>query len=130
VKPIVQFPDAVLVTIEYLRSAMPEVLAYSRTPSPRPDEFIRVERLGGLRRTLVTDRPRINVECWSLTEEGAEALMSRARAYVLAMSGKRGTTTVYDVQEVSGPMWLPDAASGQPKYAFAVEFSTRGTELE
>jgi hypothetical protein len=130
VKPIVQFPDAVLVTIEYLRSVMPGVLAYSRTPSPRPDEFIRVERLGGLRRTLVTDRPRINVECWSLTEEGAEELMSRARAYVLAMSGTRGTTTVYDVQEVSGPMWLPDAASGQPKYAFAVEFSTRGTELE
>jgi hypothetical protein len=34
------------------------------------------------------------------------------------------------VAEVSGPMWLPDSVSGQPRYSFAVEFSTRGTELE
>ncbi|WP_458085819.1 hypothetical protein [Streptomyces malaysiensis] len=56
--------------------------------------------------------------------------MTRARAYVLAMAGQRGDTTVHDVAEVSGPMDLPDSASGQPTYAFAVEITTRGTILE
>ncbi|MFJ4960989.1 hypothetical protein ACIP6P_00720 [Streptomyces sp. NPDC088729] len=109
---------------------MPDVAAYSRIPNPRPAEFVRLERIGGLRRNVILDRPRLNVECWSDSEAGAEELMKVVRAYVLAMAGKRGTTTVYDVAEVSGPMWLPDSESGQPRYAFAVEFSTRGTELE
>lgn len=129
-KPVVVFPDAVLVTIQYLRGAFPDAAVYSRVPDPRPAEFIRIERLGGLRRSLILDRPRIDVECWSDSEGGAADLCASVRAYVLAMAGKRGETTVYDVTEVSGPMWLPDSVSGQPRYSFAVEFSTRGTEME
>jgi hypothetical protein len=124
-KPVVFFPDAVLVAIQYLRGALGGVPVYSRVPESRPAEFIRIERLGGLRNSLVTDRPRIDIECWSDSEEGAEALMSRARAYALAMAGKRGDTTVYNVSEVTGPQWLPDQTSGQARYVFAVEFSTR-----
>jgi hypothetical protein len=129
-KPVIVFPDAVLVTILYLRGALPGLPVYSRVPDPRPTEFVRIERLGGLRRSLILDRPRIDVECWSDSEEGAADLSATVRAYVLAMAGKRGETTVYDVAEVSGPMWLPDSVSGQPRYSFAVEFSTRGTEME
>lgn len=129
-KPVVIFPDAVLVTIQYLRASLPGAAVYSRVPDPRPAEFIRIQRLGGTRRLLFMDRPRIDVECWSDSEENAEALCARARAYVLAMAGKRDGTTVYNVAEVSGPMWLPDSVSGQPRYSFAVEFSTRGTEME
>lgn len=129
-KPVIVFPDAVLVTILYLREVVPGLSVYSRVPDPRPAEFVRVERLGGMRRALILDRPRMNVECWSDSEENAADLSARVRAYALAMAGKRGDTTVYDVVEVSGPMWLPDSASGQPRYSFAVEFSTRGTRLE
>jgi hypothetical protein len=129
-KPVVIFPDAVLVTIQYLRSVLPDVTTVSRVPNPRPPEFVRIERLGGLRKNLILDRPRIDVECWSGSEGDAADLAGRVRAYVLAMAGKRSTTTVYDVREVSGPMWLPDSVSGQPRYSFAVEFSTRGTEME
>lgn len=125
-KPVVVFPDAVLVVIEYLHSVLPGVTVVPRVPGDRPTEFVRVERIGGLRNSLVTDRPRVDLECWSDSEEDAEALVSMVRAYTLAMAGRRGNTTVYDVAEVSGPMWLPDSASGQPRYSFAVEFSTRG----
>lgn len=129
-KPIVVFPDAVLVVIEYLRPRLSDVPVYSRVPESRPAEFVTVKRIGGQRRTLITDRPRMDIHCWSDSEEGAEDLMKKVRAYTLAMAGRRGTTTVYDVQEVGGPMSLPDSTSGQPRYAFAVEFSTRGTEME
>jgi hypothetical protein len=127
-KPVVFFPDAVLVAIQYLRGAL-GVPAYSQVPEVLPAEFIRVERLGGMRNTLVTDRPRIDIECWSDSEEDAEALMSRARAYALAMAGKRGDTTVYNVAEVTGPQYLPHAESGKARYVFAVEFSTRALAM-
>lgn len=128
--PVVEFPDAVELVINYLRSVMPGTAVYSRVPDPRPAEFIRVERLGGTPDSRVTDRPRVDVGCWSTSEEDAEALMRRTRAYARAMAGTRGTTTVYRVREVGGPQWLPDSESGQPKYAFAFEFSARGARLE
>lgn len=99
-------------------------------PEARPAEFVTVRRIGGQRRSLILDRPRVDIHCWAASEEDAEALTARVRAYTLAMAGSRGTTTVYDVAEVGGPQWLPDSTSGQPRYAFAVEFSTRGTEME
>lgn len=130
-KPVVVFPDAVLVVIEYLRSVMPPgTRVYSRVPASLPAEFIRVERLGGMRRFPFIDRPRVDIECWSGSEEGAEALVNTTRAYVLAMAGQRGGTTVYDVAEVSGPQWLPDSTTGKPRYVFAVEFSTRGRDID
>lgn len=129
-RPVVLFPDAVLVTIEYLRTKLPDSLIYSDVPESRPAEFVRVERVGGARRSLLLDRPRVDFQCWSDSEENAEALVATVRAYALAMGGKRGATTVYEVTEVSGPMWVPDSLSGQARYAFAIEFCTRGTELE
>lgn len=125
-KPLVFFPDAVGLVIDYLRTALPGTLVYSRVPESRPAEFIRVRRIGGQRRGLILDRPRIDIQCWSDTEEGAEALMSTARAHALVMAGRRGETTVYDLAEVGGPQWLPDDVSGTPRYAFAIEFSARG----
>lgn len=128
-KPPVQFPDAVLTVIEYLRSALSPTPVYSRVPSPLPDSFIRIERLGGLRDSPVTDRPRIDIECWGPTEKAAADLVSLARAHVGVMAGTHGSTTVYNVVEVTGPQWLPDSATGHPRYAFAVEFSARGRAL-
>lgn len=125
------FTDATLLVVDYIRSAMPGVPVYSRIPDPRPaGDFIRIERLGGLRNSIVTDRPRIDVECWSDTEFNAQSLCSRARAHMGAIAGTRGASVVYRVAEVAGPQWLPDTQSGQPRYSFAVEFSTRGNRME
>lgn len=131
-KPVVAFADAVSVVIEHLSAMLPGVPVASRVPATRDvtfPTFVRVERLGGTRNTIVTDRPRVDIHCWADTEESAAALMARARAHAHAMAGRRGDTTVYDVREVTGPQWLPDSTSGQPRYAFAIEFSTRGKEL-
>ena len=132
-RPVIAFPDATLLVVEYLKAKMPGVSIGSRVPESRGTgfpEFIRVRRIGGARRTLVTDRPRIDVGCWAGSEGAAWDLMARARAYALSMGGAFGGTTVYEVTEVSGPQWVPDAVSGQPKYAFAFECSVRGTELD
>jgi len=116
-KPFVRFPDAVLYVIEFLRAALPGTLVYSEVPEDRPETFIRVKRVGGLRNTVVTDRPRIDVHAWAATEEDAWDLMESARSHAM---------TLRRAAEVGGPQDLPDPDSGTPRYAFAFEFTLRG----
>lgn len=131
-RPVVVMPDAVAVTVDYLRSALADagrpVPVGARVPSPRPVEFVRVERIGGLRRGAVSDSPRLDIHCWAATEQDAQDLAQLARAHVGAMGGLRSGVAVYRVQEVGGPMWLPDETSGTPRYAFAVEIQMRGSK--
>ncbi len=129
-RPVVVMPDAVAVVTGYLRSALAAagepVPVVSRVPNPRPLAFVRVERVGGMRQTVVSDRPRLDIHAWAETEGDAYDLVALTRALVGAMPGVRGGVTVYRVTEVGGPMWLPDSASSQARYAFAVEIHMRG----
>lgn len=132
-RPVVAMPDAVAVVTSYLRSALAAagepVPVVSRIPSPRPPRFVRVERVGGTRATPVSDRPRLDVHAWAETEAAAADLAELVRALVHVIPGVRGGVTVYTAREVGGPQWLPDAESGSPRYAFAVEIHMRGRAL-
>lgn len=126
------FPDGVAVVRAYLRDALVErgvdVPVVTRVPSPRPARFVRLERVGGARLDLVTDRPRIDVHCWGDTEEAVADLVQVVRALVLAIPGYRGVAA-YDVAEVGGPNTAPDPVSEQERASFAVEVSLRGRTL-
>lgn len=128
----VGFPDGVAVVRAYLRDAiaargqpMPVV---TRVPTPRPPQFIRIERVGGTRIDRVTDRPRLDVHCWASTEAEATDLAALARALIFEIPGWRGAIA-YDVDEVGGPNTAPDPVSGQERASFAVEVSLRGKSL-
>ena len=126
------YPDGVAVVRAYLREALvgrgDDVPVGTRVPSPRPARFVRLERVGGTRLDVVTDRPRIDVHCWGDSEESAADLAALARALLFAMPGWRGAVA-YDVAEVGGPNTLPDPDSEQPRVVFAVEVSLRGARL-
>ncbi|WP_431784326.1 hypothetical protein [Streptomyces chumphonensis] len=130
-QPVV-FPDAAAVAIDYLRPALAErgspVPVGTRVPSPRPDRFVRIERIGGGRRDKVTDRARLDVHCWAESEEAAHDLATLARALLGDLPGWRGAVA-YDVAEVGGPNLMPDPVTDTPRYAFAVEVSLRGKSL-
>lgn len=132
-RPVVVMPDAVAVVTGYLRAALAvagePVPVVSRVPSPRPARFVRVERVGGMRQTVVSDRPRLDIHAWAETEAAAADLAELVRALVHAIPGVRGGVPVYTVREVGGPQWLPDPESGCPRYAFAVEIHMRGRVL-
>lgn len=129
--PIV-FPDAAALVCTYLREQLVarkvQVPVGTRVPSPRPARFVRVERIGGPRLDLVTDRPRLDVHCWGASEEDAHDLAQLVRALLLAIPGWRGAAA-YDVAEVGGPNTMPDATSGQDRVALAVEIALRGKRL-
>ncbi|MEV3855052.1 hypothetical protein AB0J38_12085 [Streptomyces sp. NPDC050095] len=128
----VAFPDAVDVVAGYLREALTsrgdDVPVVTRVPSPRPQRFVRLERVGGDRIDRVTDRPRLDIHCWG-TDEGTVAdLVGVVRALVFAIPGWRGAVA-YDVAGVGGPDTAPDPVSGQERASFAVEVSLRGKAL-
>ncbi|MFJ2906867.1 hypothetical protein [Streptomyces sp. NPDC087212] len=132
-RPAILMPDALAVVTGYLRSALAAagepVPVVSRIPSPRPPRFVRVERLGGLQQTPVSDRPRLDFHAWGETESDAHDLCALVRALVGVIPGVQGGVTVYRVNEVGGPQWLPDPESGQARYAYAAEIHMRGRVL-
>ncbi|MFD8955697.1 hypothetical protein ACFV0W_01885 [Streptomyces anulatus] len=132
-KPVVVMPDAVAVVTGYLRGALAAagepVPVVSRVPNPRPPRFLRVRRVGGLRQTVVSDRPRLDFHAWAETEAAAADLAELVRALLAVIPGIRDGVTVYTAREVGGPQWLPDDVSGSPRYAFAAEIHMRGRSL-
>jgi hypothetical protein len=128
----IEFPDAVDVVRRYLREALVargvDVPVVTRVPSSRPAAFVRIERVGGSRIDRVTDRPRIDVECWGPDEGAVADLVKVARALLFAIPGWRGAVA-YDVVDVGGPNTSPDPVSGQERSSFAVEVSLRGKSL-
>ncbi|MEU0992006.1 hypothetical protein [Streptomyces sp. NPDC005953] len=130
--PPVLMPDAVAVTCDYLRSALAArgntAPVGSRVPSPRPARLVRVELVGGVRHSPVTDRPRLDVHCWGADEADAHDLMAVCRAILGAARGTHGTTTLAR-PTVGGPQWLPDKETGAARYAFTFDITLRGRAL-
>ncbi|MFD3980759.1 hypothetical protein ACFWR6_19430 [Streptomyces griseus] len=130
--PPVLMPDAVAVMAGYLRAALAARGVTdpvgSRVPSPRPDRFVRMKRIGGPANSPVTDRPRLDVECWGADEADAHDLAQLCRALLGAARGRHGTTTLAR-PVAGGPQWLPDTTSGQPRFVFTLDVTMRGEAL-
>lgn len=126
---MVLFPDATLVVVSHLdENLTPPV--YSKVPTTRPASFVVVRRVGGVRRNEVTDEPMLTVECWASTDEAAADLAALAFAHIDDMPGQTiEGTPVYRITDVSGPQYLPDPESQQPRYSFTFIAAMRGTRL-
>ena len=117
------FPDAVQLVCDHLRAALTPTPVVSRVPTTRPASFVRVRRVGGVRRNLVTDEPTLTVEAWAASEQAAHDLSQLARAHIYAMPGGGD---VYRVTEFAGPALLPDPLSDQSRFTFTVSVATVG----
>lgn len=124
---LVVFPDAVAIACTYLTDELAGTAATSRVPFTRPDEFVTVRRVGGVRRNLVVDEATLAVEAWAATDEDAHDLAQRCRALLHALPGQSvNGSFVYRVDEVGGPASLPDPDSDQPRYTFTAALAARG----
>ncbi|WP_166140845.1 hypothetical protein [Nocardioides ochotonae] len=123
------FPDPEALLVTHLRDAL-GVRVVTRVPNPRPDRFVRVVRVGGNRRNLVTDSAMVVVEAWAPDDVAASELARLARAYVGALEGETvGGAFTRRVTEVAGPQNLPDPTSATPRYVFTVALDLRGDAL-
>lgn len=126
----VAFPDIEGVLVTYLTGRLSGVPVATRVPATRPPKFVRVSRVGGARRDLITDQPIVVVEAWATTETDAADLARTVRAYVGAMEQSAvGSAWIRRVREVGGVQSFPDPRSESPRYQFTVQIDTRGTAL-
>lgn len=128
---ITQFPDVIAVTATYLRAELiarsRPVPVVSRVPSVRPAEFVRLRRLGGPRRDIVTDLAQVAVECWSGSPVTADSLAQLCRGLLWEMGpGTHSGAVIFRVRELGGPADLPDPTSNQDRSTFSVQIALRG----
>lgn len=109
------WPDAVAAVIDTITSA--GIDAYPAVPTPRPDEFVVVQRLGGgIDQDAVFDVAQLDVEVWS-GDEGASLVpvWAATRSVIEAlrmMPATGGDVARVDI-ETSG--YLPDEITGSPR---------------
>lgn len=127
-RPLVRFTNAVHVVGEYLKGVMPDETIGQRVPNPRPDRFVTLRRVGGVRRSLVSDAATITYECWGASEDDAAQLAQDVRMWLLAMPGHifDDDRPVYSVTEVAGPAHLPDPRSAQARHVGTASVHLRG----
>lgn len=135
--PLIVFPDAEQITIDYLDDALAPfagdalvtgVLVCSRKPSPMPTEspVIVVRHVGGFRQTVVTDVARIDLSTYHADETQAQALGQLARGLVHQMPGNTIDAVVYRVVDFAALPRFADPDSDQARSVFTVEISIRG----
>lgn len=126
---LIVFPDVEALLVRTLEPLL-GVPVSTKVPSPRPDAFLTVSRVGGTSPNLITDSPLVVFECWGETQTDASDLGRRVRAYVFALAQTDNDGEwVRRVVEVGGLQSFPDPVSGAPRYQFTVQIDTRGVPL-
>lgn len=105
------FPDAEKTVIDYLAGQLAGIQVAGKVPNPRPDQFVRIERLGGPRETRVTEAGNFAIEAWAQTDNAAADLLNAARAELFDVEGN-----LFGVDEYGGPARLPDPDSAMSRY--------------
>lgn len=124
---IIAFPDAEGIAVTYLKSALTGTTVSTKIPNPRPAKLVRVTRVGGRRRDLITDSANLTFECWDTTTVAAFALCRLVRAHINAIEGTEvNGEWVYRVTEIGGPAFFPDPDTDYPRYQFTVALDLRG----
>lgn len=102
----------------------------TEVPATRPPSFVRLTRVGGPRRDVVTEQPMVVFEAWALTALAAGDLGRELQAHVFALAQTdHPTGYVRSVHEVGGLQSFPDPVSSSPRYQFTVQLQTRGVPL-
>ena len=128
---VIAFPSAEAIFVSYVsaRLAARAITATvaTKVPATRPDQLVKIRRIGGTSVNMVMDAPMVVFDCWAPTEIDAEALACVVRAEVLAMPGQSDSCA--HVYEVGGPVNQPDPDSNSPRYVFTVVAHLRGSVI-
>lgn len=121
---MILLPDVEALTIQTLNAgfstAMPGVRWSTRIPDPRPAQFGRLFRIGGVRETLISEQAALSLEGWGESEVTAFAILRLARGILHDQDG-----ALFGVVEGGGPANLPDPLSSQSRYTMTVTVRVR-----
>ena len=128
---VIAFSDAEAFTVKFLKSEFSKrgvvAAAGTKVPSSIPNGFVRVSRVGGGQRDLVTDSPRMLCECFATSTVAASDLAKVTRALMLASA--RLSSKVTRAVDGGGVSFLPDPSTNNPRYQFLVQLDIRGSAI-
>lgn len=130
--PRVLFGDAESAVIVYLKDRIPNLKAGREIPHGwRPDDgpFVRVGRIGGWHPSPVTDLAHLDVEVYSNDRIVAHDLMQLCLAELMRVDTMPQNTErahMYRVSVQTGPQFLADPVTHDPRWITTVEVVLRG----
>lgn len=105
--------------IRYLKPLFAQPVGLT-VPTPRPDEFIVVEDDGGSALSPAHDKPMVTYRATAKTIGRAADLIALVRAHVRAQEGF--------LNDIGGPVFLPDPDDKLPRYQYTAQIRLRGVE--
>lgn len=109
-------PDAEMAAVALLREKL-GVPAFITPPREAPVTYIRIVRLGGTMRNIVTDSALIGVNCYSQERNIAARLANDARTILQGSQGTvHGGAGIRFWREVSGPVNFPQPDVDRVRY--------------
>ena len=128
------FPDVEDLLQQYLTVQLPlagfDVPVHVKIPDPRPDSFVTIPRVGGVRRNMVVDTATISVDCWGMTPQPALQLAQVTRGLIHGLIDQQlGDYPVYRVDEFAGPGNNPDPVSYHSRYTATYSVFIRGRAI-
>lgn len=124
------FVDAEAEAIAVLQAAGITEWLGTRRPSPLPDRWGRVFRVGGGTLSIRHERPQLGLEAYALDgdrngdESAALDLLNRMRLPLLRIDWTGGWG-LFRPNEYGGVVNLPDPDSDHARYTTAIEFRAR-----
>lgn len=123
---VILFGDIEAALVAYLDTKTTATVAAS-IPHDRTEPLVVAQRIGGIKRDLVTDAATIRVHCWHTLPSDALELAQLMRAHIHALRGEFVSGLhVQRIQDYAGPSLLPDPESSVPRYSFTVSVEYRG----
>lgn len=126
---VIVFPDVEWLLCDYLRAELPN---YGKTlavdtyiPRPRPDEFVRLMRVGGSAE-LTIERPRVAVEYWATAEGAAHDGLQVTLGLIFAIDELGGHQFYMRPDERPAVINLPDPESSHIRYTANVDVPVAG----
>lgn len=126
------FPNTTALVARWVNEGLIEAgrgeRAFRRVPHTRPDRFVKLSRVGGVKMpNQVYDKAIVAVEAWAPTEDEAEELCQWVRARIEDLSYRRvDGFQCAKVDELGGPQAFPDRDSKVPRYLYTTQVPFRG----
>lgn len=118
-REVVSFADVEVALVAYLlplvTARWPQADVGTTRTTSSPTRFVKVERVGGLRRNLVTDEATVAIQCWAASLDDAADLAKWSRAWVQAAYGEPVSGLSW-ASELGGPVSFPDPDTDLPRY--------------
>lgn len=96
-------------------------------PTPRPTRLVVIRAVGGVRRDVANEAPRLMYDAWAPKASEACALADLARALLVSVRGQSvGTLVITRVDDTARPVPLTDPKSGATFYRGEVTPHVRG----